>query len=113
SKYKNPPSATTTLTTADAYDPEKAKIRGDLQRAPRNHKEAKAKALYRESHRCAITGDPDLLVQKYVSDQIPIMVNTRCAHIFPESLGLGLENPAKVAVSLLVFHKPNVEPIAG
>ncbi|KAG6834358.1 hypothetical protein H0H93_010130 [Arthromyces matolae] len=96
SKYKNRSLATTSFTTADEFDRENAGIRGELQRAPpRNHKEAKAKALSREGYRCAITGDPDLLVLKHGVKRMPTMINTQCAHIFPESLGLGLENPAK------------------
>ncbi|KAH9829044.1 uncharacterized protein C8Q71DRAFT_718745 [Rhodofomes roseus] len=62
-----------------------------LKSSPRNHSDAKDAALVRDDHRCVLTRMVDrhslregLAVQRWPEEPV---VDTRCSHIFPDSLG--------------------------
>ncbi|KAH9955484.1 hypothetical protein BC827DRAFT_1236685 [Russula dissimulans] len=70
-------------------------VQVDITEAPKNHKDAKDRALIRDNWRCIVTdvvqwGAPDDIMDQLDVKQTIIAICTECAHIAPEATFFGM-----------------------
>jgi len=66
-----------------SFEDVKAQMKVDISETPKNHKDAKDRALIRDGWRCVVTGLNDRSVPM---DTLPrFAIHTECAHIIPEA----------------------------
>ncbi|KAF5376150.1 hypothetical protein D9615_007748 [Tricholomella constricta] len=73
-----------------SFEAVKRQLKVDIREAPKNHKDAKDRALIRDNWRCVATG----LIDSAVPEDPPpeFAIHTECAHIIPEASFFGV-NP--------------------
>ncbi|KAK0465393.1 uncharacterized protein EV420DRAFT_1637530 [Desarmillaria tabescens] len=100
-KAKGPTPQASNHHSRPSYQQTLAEVHQQLQRYPSNHQEAKKSALARDNYRCVLSSTTDKMsFFKYgeLQAQLPegmVPRTTQCAHIFPESMSVGIDNPIK------------------
>ncbi|KAH7876598.1 uncharacterized protein C8R40DRAFT_1042116 [Lentinula edodes] len=99
-----------------SFDARVQEIKATILQAPKNHSEAKDKALVRDGYRCVVTGTIDTECKGFF-DLTELKksgtLRTECAHIIPEATYFGLDKGKTVchysASVLAVFDRFGVQ----
>ncbi|KAI9509931.1 hypothetical protein F5148DRAFT_1011536 [Russula earlei] len=94
-KYKGRTPKPSEHPSRPSFEAVKNQVKVDVSEAPKDHRDAKRKALIRDNWRCVVTGFVDLNAPEDIiaqSEQPPRGINTECAHIIPEATFFGV-NP--------------------
>ncbi|CCM02473.1 uncharacterized protein FIBRA_04573 [Fibroporia radiculosa] len=98
-KYKGRTPAPSSHPSQPSFDILKTDLRAKIQEAPKNHEDAKLKALIRDGFRCIVTGkyemnamlNPSLAPSLKELEQVGV-VRTQCTHIVPVSTYFGVSS---------------------
>ncbi|KAH0826493.1 hypothetical protein J3R83DRAFT_5497 [Lanmaoa asiatica] len=85
-KYKGRTPKPSQHPSRPSFEVTKEEIKKNITQAPKNHQDAKYRALLRDRWRCMVTGAPERDAPPSERDSTTkILIHTQCAHIIPES----------------------------
>ncbi|KAH9955466.1 hypothetical protein BC827DRAFT_1347593 [Russula dissimulans] len=117
-KFKSRTPGPSSHPSRPSFETVKDEMKVDIREAPKNHCDAKIRALMRDNWRCVVTGILDMNAPDDITAELDLTQEsgqfTECAHILPESTFFGVkpksDNNLKLDYSasvLAVLHRFN------